>query len=72
MPDVAPDVVEITLRCRAAPRLTVGFTGWEVEQRGPVTVLRRAGATSSDVHAALEEVGELGIELESFRRLEPA
>jgi hypothetical protein len=67
-----PDVAEITLRCRAAPRLTVGFTGWEVEQRGPVTVLRRAGATSSDVHAALEEVGELGIELESFRRLEPA
>ena len=34
-----PDVAEITLRCRAAPRLTVGFTGWEVEQRGPVTVL---------------------------------
>jgi hypothetical protein len=67
-----PDVAEITLRCRAAPRLTVGFTGWEVEQRGPVTVLRRAGATSSDVHAALEEVGELGIELESFRRREPA
>jgi hypothetical protein len=66
-----PDVAEITLRCRAAPRLTVGFTGWEVEQRGPVTVLRRAGATSSDVHAALEEVGELGIELESFRRREP-
>jgi hypothetical protein len=67
-----PDVAQITLRCRAAPRLTVGFTGWEVEQRGPVTVLRRAGATSSDVHAALEEVGELGIELESFRRREPA
>jgi hypothetical protein len=66
-----PDVAEITLRCRAAPRLTVGFTGWEVEQRGPVTVLRRSGATSSDVHAALEEVGELGIELESFRRREP-
>lgn len=65
-------MAEITLRCRAAPRLTVGFTGWEVEQRGPVTVLRRAGATSSDVHSALEELGELGIELESFRRLEPA
>ena len=62
------DVAEITLRCRAAPRLTVGFTGWQVEHRGAVTVLRRAGATSSDVHAALEEVGELGLELESFRR----
>ena len=62
------DVAEITLRCRAAPRLTVGFTGWQVEDRGAVTVLRRAGATSSDVHAALEEVGELGLELESFRR----
>jgi hypothetical protein len=67
-----PAVAEITLRCRAAPRLTVGFTGWEVELRGPVTVLRRSGATPSDVHAALEQVGELGLELESFRRLEPA
>jgi hypothetical protein len=37
-----------------------------------VTVLRRTGATSSDIHAAFEEVSELGIELESFRRREPA
>jgi hypothetical protein len=65
-------MAEITLRCRAAPRLTVGFTGWEVEQRGSLTVLRRAGATASDVHAAFEQVAELGLELESFRRLEPA
>jgi hypothetical protein len=63
-----PDVAEITLRCRAAPRMTVGFTGWQVEHRGAVTVLRRVGATSSDVHAALDEVCELGLELESFCR----
>jgi hypothetical protein len=66
------DVAEITLRCRAAPRLTAGFTGWDVEFRGPFTVLRRVGATSSDVHTALTEIGDLGLELESFRRLEPA
>ena len=69
MVDVA-DVAEITLRCRAAPRLTAGFTGWDVETCGAITVLRRVGATSSDVHTALAEVGDLGIDLESFRRVE--
>lgn len=67
-----PDVAQITLRCRGARRLTVGFTGWDVEQRGPLTVLRRADASPADVHAALVEVGDLGLELESFRRLERA
>jgi hypothetical protein len=37
-----------------------------------MTVLRRAGATTAEVHAALVEVADLGLELESFRRLEPA
>jgi hypothetical protein len=67
-----PDVAEITLRCHATRRLTAGFEGWEVVRRGPMTVLRRLDATTADVHAALVEVGELGLELESFRRLEPA
>ncbi|HEX6421767.1 MAG TPA: hypothetical protein VFZ77_24905 [Acidimicrobiales bacterium] len=64
-----PDVVEIVLRCRAAGRLTAGFAGWEVEERGPLTFLQRSGATPADVHDALVEVGELGLELESLRRL---
>jgi hypothetical protein len=67
-----PDVAEITLRCRGARRLTAGFDGWDVEPRGVMTVLRRAGATTAEVHAALVEVADLGLELESFRRLEPA
>jgi hypothetical protein len=64
-----PDVAEITLRCRGARRLTAGFAGWDVEQRGAMTVLRRADATAADVHDALVQVGDLGLELESFRRL---
>jgi hypothetical protein len=65
-----PDVAEIVLRCHAARRLTAGFPGWDVEHRGPLTVLRRIDASSSDVHDALVEVADLGLELESFRRLE--
>jgi hypothetical protein len=65
-----PEAAEITLRCRGAGRLTAGFHGWDVEQRGAMTVLRRVGATTADVHTALVEVGELGLELESLRRLE--
>lgn len=64
-----PDVVEIILRCRAARRLTAGFAGWEVHQRGSLTHLRRAGATAEEIHDALAEVGDLGLELESFHRL---
>lgn len=67
-----PDVAEINLRCRAARRLTAGFAGWEVEERGPLTLLRRAGATATEIHDALVEIGDLGLELESFRRLENA
>ena len=66
------DVAEITLRCRGARRLTAGFSGWEVSKRGPMTVLRRADATTAEVHDALAQVGDLGLELESFRRLELA
>jgi hypothetical protein len=65
-----PDVAEIVLRCRGARRLTAGFPDWDVEHRGPLTVLRRTDASSSEVHDALVEVGDLGLELESFRRLE--
>ncbi len=67
-----PDVAEITLRCRAAGRLTAGFGGWDVEQRGAMTVLRRVDATAAEVHEALVEVADLGLELESFQRLELA
>jgi hypothetical protein len=67
-----PDVAEITLRCRGARRLTAGFAGWDVEQRGVMTVLRRPDATAAEVHVALVEVADLGLELESFRRLELA
>ena len=70
--DAVADVAEILLRCRPARRLTVGFAGWEVEERGPLTLLRRAGATAGEVHDALVEVADLGLELESFRRLERA
>jgi hypothetical protein len=69
--DVA-DVAEITLRCRATERMTAGFAGWDVEERGALTVLRRAGATSGEVHEALVEVGDLGLEILSYRRLAPA
>ena len=69
---VVPDVAEITLRCRATDRLTAGFAGWEVVERGPLTVLRRADATAAEVHEALVEVGDLGLEILSYRRLEPA
>jgi hypothetical protein len=67
-----PDVAEIILRCRAARRLTAGFAGWEVEQHGAMTVLRRTDASATDVHDALAQVGDLGLELESFHRLELA
>jgi hypothetical protein len=67
-----PDVAEITLRCRPARRLTAGFAGWDVEQRGALTVLRRADASAADVQDALSQVADLGLELESFRRLELA
>ncbi|HKE77383.1 MAG TPA: hypothetical protein VKB57_27435 [Acidimicrobiales bacterium] len=65
-----PAVAEITLRCRAARRLTAGFSGWDVEARGPLTILRRVDATPADVHEALAQVGDLGLDLESFRLLE--
>jgi hypothetical protein len=64
------DVAEITLRCRGARRLTAGFAGWEVEADGPFTILRRLDASAADIHAALVQVADLGLELESLRRLE--
>lgn len=67
-----PDVAEITLRCRGARRLTAGFSGWDVVRQGGMTVLRRVDATTAEVHDALAQVGDLGLELESFRRLELA
>lgn len=67
-----PDIAEITLRCRGARRLTAGFAGWDVEQHGAMTVLRRVDASAADVHDALAQVGDLGLELESFHRLELA
>jgi hypothetical protein len=69
---VVPDVAEITLLCRATERLTAGFAGWEVEERGALTVLRRPGATTVEVHEALVQIGDLGLEILSFQRLEPA
>jgi len=63
-------VAEITLRCRSARRLTAGFAGWEVEGRGPWTILRRADPTSAEVHEALAQVADLGLDLESYRLLE--
>ncbi|MFO7279749.1 MAG: hypothetical protein C0P77_005015 [Thermoanaerobacterales bacterium] len=65
-------IAEITLRCHGAPRLTAGFAGWTAEERDGVTVLRRRDATAAEVHEAFDEAGELGLEIESFRRLEPA
>lgn len=63
-------VAEITLRCRGARRLTAGFGGWQVEASGPLTILRRNDPTSAEVHEALAQVGDLGLDLESFRLLE--
>jgi hypothetical protein len=71
MGDVS-EVAEIVLRCRGARRLAAGFPGWHVEQSGPLMRLRRAGATPDQVHDALVEIADLGLELESFHRLEPA
>jgi hypothetical protein len=71
MPSV-PAVAEIVLRCRGARRLAAGFPGWQVEQRGALMLLRRADATPAEVHDALVEIADLGLELESFRRLEMA
>jgi hypothetical protein len=65
-----PDVAEITLRCRGARRLTAGFAGWDVEAEGPFTILRRCDASAAEIHAALIQVADLGLELESLRRLE--
>lgn len=65
-------VAEITLCCRAGPRLTAGFSGWDVEIRGPLTILRRPDATAADIHEALDQVADLGLDLESFRLLEPS
>ena len=63
-------VAEIVLDVRPSLRLTAGFAGWNVERGDDRTVLRRAGATRSEVRAALAEVRDLGLDLESFRRLE--
>lgn len=35
-------------------------------------LLRRAEASAVEVHDALVEIADLGLELESFHRLEPA
>jgi hypothetical protein len=35
-----------------------------------MTILRRVDATPADVHEALAQVGDLGLDLESFRLLE--
>lgn len=67
-----PDVAEIVLRCRGARRLAAGFPGWQVEQRGPLMLLRRADATAAEVHDALVEIADLGLDLESLHRFEPA
>jgi hypothetical protein len=63
-------VAEIVLDVRASLRLTAGFAGWDVERGDDRTVLRRAGATRGEVRAALAEVRDLGLDLESFRRLD--
>ena len=65
-------IAEITLRCHGAPRLTAGFAGWTAEERDGVTVQRRRDATAAEVHDALDEAGELSLEIEAVRRLEPA
>jgi hypothetical protein len=67
-----PDVVAITLRHAVPRRMTAGFTGWEIDWYDDRTVLRRVDPTAAEIHAALVEVGDLGLELESLRRLEPA
>jgi hypothetical protein len=66
------EIVEIVLRYRIPSRIAAGFAGWEIERRAAETVLRRKGATVADLHRALAEIGDLGLELESFRRLAPA
>lgn len=69
MTDAAP-VVEIVLRVRASVRLTAGFDGWDVQRGDDRTVLRRIGVTGADVRDALAEVRDLGLDIESFRRLD--
>lgn len=63
------EVAEITLRHHVPRRLAAGFPGWEIDLRDDRTVLRRVGATTDEVRAALIEVADLALELESFRRL---
>ena len=65
------EVAEIVLRVTGGARLTAGFDGWDVERGADRAVLRRAEATTSEVHDALVEVGELGLDLESYRRRTP-
>jgi hypothetical protein len=69
---VTTEVAEIVLRHRVPSRIAAGFPGWAIERRAADTVLRRKGATAADLHRALAEIGDLGLELESFRRLAPA
>jgi hypothetical protein len=66
-----PEVVEITLRHRVPRRLAAGFPGWSIEWHDDRTVLRRVDANGVEIHAALVEAGDLGLELESFHRLTP-
>jgi hypothetical protein len=66
------EIAEIVLRHRVPLRLASGFAGWEIERRAADTVLRRQGATAADLHRALAEIADLGLELESFRRLAAA
>lgn len=67
-----PELAEIVLRCRGNRRLLAGFDGWSIEERGALVLLSRADATTSEVHEALAEIADLGLELESFHRLEMA
>ena len=66
------EVAEIVLRVRGGARLTAGFDGWEVELGTGQAVLRRVDATATEVHDALVEVSELGLDLESYHRRAPA
>jgi hypothetical protein len=64
------ELAEVRVRGRCNGRLGVGFDGWDVEASGPISILRRADATPADVRTVLAEIADLGLELESLRRLQ--
>lgn len=61
---------EIRVHGELGPGVLASFPGFEAECKAGETILRGSIATQADLHAALEHVETLGLELIEIRRLD--